>query len=78
MIPSIIRCVGALVCAAVAAIRSPVAQAQQGTIRLVLGHPAGASSDALTRCGPERLAMIMKADDDRWGPVIRASGFKPE
>lgn len=27
--------------------------------------------------GAERLATIMKDDFDRWGPVIRASGFKP-
>jgi tripartite-type tricarboxylate transporter receptor subunit TctC len=30
-----------------------------------------------TGYGPERLAKIMKDDYDRWGPVIRASGFKP-
>jgi tripartite-type tricarboxylate transporter receptor subunit TctC len=28
--------------------------------------------------GPEVLAAAMKADYDRWGPVIRASGFKGE
>ncbi len=27
---------------------------------------------------PEKLAEIMKADYDRWGPPIRESGFKPE
>lgn len=27
--------------------------------------------------GPERLAAVMKADYERWGPAIRASGFKP-
>ncbi len=27
--------------------------------------------------GPDRLAAIMKADHERWGPVIRESGFKP-
>lgn len=26
----------------------------------------------------ERLAAIMKADHDRWGPPIKASGFKPD
>ena len=31
-----------------------------------------------TGYGPERLATIMKADFERWGPVIRDSGFKPE
>jgi tripartite-type tricarboxylate transporter receptor subunit TctC len=30
-----------------------------------------------TGYGPERLAAVMKADYDRWGPPIRASGFKP-
>lgn len=27
--------------------------------------------------GAERLAKVMKDDYDRWGPIIRASGFKP-
>lgn len=27
---------------------------------------------------PERLAAVMKADHERWGPPIRASGFKPD
>jgi tripartite-type tricarboxylate transporter receptor subunit TctC len=31
-----------------------------------------------TGLGAERLARIMKDDHERWGPVIRASGFKPE
>lgn len=31
-----------------------------------------------TGYGPERLADIMKADHERWGPPIRESGFKPE
>jgi tripartite-type tricarboxylate transporter receptor subunit TctC len=31
-----------------------------------------------TGYGPERLGQIMRDDYDRWGPVIRASGFKPE
>ncbi len=26
---------------------------------------------------PERLASIMKADYERWGPIIKESGFKP-
>ena len=30
-----------------------------------------------TGYGPAELARIMKADYDTWGPVIRASGFKP-
>jgi tripartite-type tricarboxylate transporter receptor subunit TctC len=32
---------------------------------------------APTGYGPEQLGRIMKEDYDRWGPVIRASGFKP-
>lgn len=31
-----------------------------------------------TGYGPDRLARIMKADYERWGPPIRESGFKPE
>jgi len=31
-----------------------------------------------TGYGPERLGQIMKDDYERWGPIIRASGFKPE
>ena len=31
-----------------------------------------------TGFGPDRLAAIMKADYERWGPPIRASGFKPD
>jgi tripartite-type tricarboxylate transporter receptor subunit TctC len=31
-----------------------------------------------TGYGPEQLGTIMKADYDRWGPPIRASGYKPE
>ncbi len=31
-----------------------------------------------TGLGPAKLAAIMKADDEKWGPVIRASGFKAE
>jgi tripartite-type tricarboxylate transporter receptor subunit TctC len=30
-----------------------------------------------TGLGPQELASILKADYERWGPVIRASGFKP-
>ena len=28
--------------------------------------------------GPAELARIHKADYDKWGPVIKASGFKPD
>ncbi|MEP7282795.1 MAG: tripartite tricarboxylate transporter substrate-binding protein [Rubrivivax sp.] len=31
-----------------------------------------------TGYGPDRLAAILKADYEHWGPVIKASGFKPE
>ena len=31
-----------------------------------------------TGYGPDRLAQVLKADLELWGPVIRASGFKPE
>jgi tripartite-type tricarboxylate transporter receptor subunit TctC len=31
-----------------------------------------------TGYGPAELAKIMKDDDDKWGPVIRASGFKAD
>jgi tripartite-type tricarboxylate transporter receptor subunit TctC len=31
-----------------------------------------------TGLGPGELAEVMKRDYDRWGPIIRASGFKPE
>ncbi len=31
-----------------------------------------------TGYGPDELAKIMKADDAKWGPVIRASGFKAD
>lgn len=30
-----------------------------------------------TGYGPERLGQILKDDYERWGPVIKASGFKP-
>ena len=31
-----------------------------------------------TGLGPAELAAIVKADYERWGPVIRASGFRPD
>jgi len=38
---------------------------------LALGlHPTGTSS--------VELAKIQQADFERWGPIIRASGFKPD
>ena len=30
-----------------------------------------------TGLGPEELGAILRADYDKWGPVIRASGFRP-
>ncbi len=30
-----------------------------------------------TGYGPEQLASILRRDFDKWGPIIRASGFKP-
>ncbi|MFZ9440204.1 MAG: tripartite tricarboxylate transporter substrate-binding protein, partial [Hylemonella sp.] len=31
-----------------------------------------------TGYGSEKLAEIMRADYERWGPPIRESGFKPQ
>ena len=31
-----------------------------------------------TGLGPAQLAKILRADYDKWGPVIKASGFKPQ
>ena len=31
-----------------------------------------------TAPGPRELAATMKRDYERWGPIIKASGFKPE
>jgi tripartite-type tricarboxylate transporter receptor subunit TctC len=52
--------------AAVAAVRGPALKARLENMGL---DP--------TRLGPAELAAIMKRDYDKWGPVIRASGFKP-
>jgi tripartite-type tricarboxylate transporter receptor subunit TctC len=30
-----------------------------------------------TGSGPAELGTLLKADYEKWGPVIRASGFKP-
>jgi len=30
-----------------------------------------------TGYGPAELAKILRSDYDKWGPVIKASGFKP-
>ena len=52
--------------AAVAAVRGPALKQRLENMGL---EPTG--------FGPAELAAIMKADYDKWGPVIRASGFKP-
>jgi hypothetical protein len=31
-----------------------------------------------TGFGPAELAAILKSDYDKWGPIIRASGFKAD
>ncbi len=52
--------------AAIAAVRDPVLRDKLELLGL---EPTGR--------GPSELAAILKADYDKWGPVIRASGFKP-
>ena len=52
--------------AAIAALRDPALRQRLENMGL---EPTG--------LGPAELAAIMKADYDKWGPVIRASGFKP-
>ena len=53
--------------AAIAAVQDPVTHKRLVEMNL---EPTGH--------GPERLGQIMRDDYERWGPVIRASGFKPE
>jgi tripartite-type tricarboxylate transporter receptor subunit TctC len=52
--------------AAIAAVRDPAMHDRLENMGL---EPTG--------LGPQELAKILKADYDKWGPVIRASGFKP-
>jgi tripartite-type tricarboxylate transporter receptor subunit TctC len=52
--------------AAIAAVKSDTVNKRLTTMGL---QPTGH--------GPDELARIMKLDYDRWGPVIKASGFKP-
>lgn len=68
--------------------------APAGTPSEVVGHLALAAVDAVrqpdvkqrlepfgleaTGLGPSELAAIMKSDAEKWGPVIRASGFKAD
>lgn len=67
--------------------------APAGTPRALVDRYAKAASDAIrspdmkekleqmglepTGYGPAELAKILRADYDKWGPVIKASGFKP-
>ena len=51
-----------------------IAAAQAPDLRQRL-DPLGMEATGL---GPAELAAIMKADDARWGPIIRASGFKAD
>ena len=52
--------------AAIEAIRAPEMKARLENMGL---EPTG--------LGPAELSAILRADFDKWGPVIRASGFKP-
>jgi len=68
--------------------------APAGTPRDVVDRLAAAASDALrqddvkqrfdpigleaTGLGPAELAAVLRADYDKWGPIIRASGFKAD
>ncbi len=68
--------------------------APAGTPRAIVDKIAAAAVDAVhqpdlkqkieplgleaTGYGPDALAKIMKDDDAKWGPVIRASGFKAD
>ena len=52
--------------AAIAAVRSPDLKERLEQLGL---EPTGLP--------PAELARILRADYDKWGPVIRASGFKP-
>lgn len=62
--PDIVRRISGIVAAAV---RDP---ATREKIRNVGLDPTGTT--------PEELAVILKRDHDYWGPIIKASGFKPE
>jgi tripartite-type tricarboxylate transporter receptor subunit TctC len=53
--------------ASIAAVRAPDIRARIEGMGL---EPTG--------LGPRELAAILKADHERWGPVIRASGFKAD
>lgn len=59
--------VEAIAAAAIAAVRQRDVQQRLEPLGL---RPTG--------FGPAELARIMKADDEKWGPVIRASGFRAD
>ena len=50
----------ALLCAGALAMAPALAGAQQGTLKIVVGYPAGATSDALTRIVAEHMAGTLK------------------
>ncbi|WP_231714970.1 Bug family tripartite tricarboxylate transporter substrate binding protein [Enhydrobacter aerosaccus] len=54
--------------------RAAIDAAHQPELRQRL-EPLGLEATGL---GPTQLAAIMKADDEKWGPVILASGFRAE
>jgi tripartite-type tricarboxylate transporter receptor subunit TctC len=51
---------GLLACGAIGALAAAPALAQQGTLKIVVGYPAGATSDALTRIVAEHMAGTLK------------------
>jgi tripartite-type tricarboxylate transporter receptor subunit TctC len=54
--------------------RAAIEAVRQSDVRQRL-EPLGLE---VTGLGPAELAAVMKSDDDKWGPVIRASGFRAE
>ncbi|MBS0519318.1 MAG: ABC transporter substrate-binding protein [Proteobacteria bacterium] len=54
--------------------RAAIDAAHQPDLRQRL-EPLGLEPTGL---GPAELATIMKADDEKWGPIIRSSGFRVE
>jgi tripartite-type tricarboxylate transporter receptor subunit TctC len=62
--------------------RSVVARLSSAAIDAMRSATVRARLESLglepTGLGPRELAAAMKGDYERWGPVIKASGFKPE
>ena len=54
--------------------RAAIEAARQSDLKARLA-PLGLE---VTGLGPAEMAAILRADDDKWGPVIRASGFKAD